>query len=58
MGVVMVAPAAFAALWFTAFGGGAIAQVIDGAGHAAHLERPDAVIDVVSTFLDDLPAPA
>ena len=33
-------------------------EVIDGAGHAAHLERPDAVIDVVSTFLDDLPAPA
>ena len=24
VGVVMVAPAAFAALWFTAFGGGAI----------------------------------
>ena len=39
-------------------GGDARHEVIDGAGHAAHLERPDAVIDVVSTFLDDLPAPA
>ena len=32
VGVVMVAPAAFAALWFTAFGGGAINQVIAGKG--------------------------
>jgi BCCT family betaine/carnitine transporter len=32
VGVVMVAPAAFAALWFTAFGGGAIKQVIAGQG--------------------------
>jgi BCCT family betaine/carnitine transporter len=35
VGVVMVAPAIFALFWFTAFGGGAIAQVIDGSGALA-----------------------
>jgi BCCT family betaine/carnitine transporter len=33
--VVMVSPAAFAVLWFTAFGGGAIAQVVAGQGALA-----------------------
>ena len=32
VGVVMIAPAAFALLWFTAFGGGAIAQIDAGIG--------------------------
>jgi betaine/carnitine transporter, BCCT family len=51
--VVMVAPAAFAVLWFTAFGGGAIAQVIDGTGALA-----DGVQDVnraIFEFLGQLP---
>jgi 2-succinyl-6-hydroxy-2,4-cyclohexadiene-1-carboxylate synthase len=35
-------------------GTGARHEVIDGAGHAAHLERPDAVVEVVTAFLDEL----
>ena len=35
-------------------GAGARHEVIDGAGHAAHLERPDAVAEVVTAFLDEV----
>ena len=53
VGVVMVAPAAFAALWFTAFGGGAIAQVIDGAGALAGGVQD--VNSAIFQFLGQLP---
>jgi BCCT family betaine/carnitine transporter len=56
VGVVMVAPAAFAVFWFTAFGGGAIAQVIDGKG-----ELTGGVQDVnmaIFQFLGQLPLSA
>jgi 2-succinyl-6-hydroxy-2,4-cyclohexadiene-1-carboxylate synthase len=33
--------------------GAAKVAVIEGAGHAAHLERPDAFLDTVTPFLDD-----
>jgi 2-succinyl-6-hydroxy-2,4-cyclohexadiene-1-carboxylate synthase len=36
-------------------GPGARHEVIDGAGHAAHLEHPNAVVEVVIAFLDELP---
>jgi 2-succinyl-6-hydroxy-2,4-cyclohexadiene-1-carboxylate synthase len=39
-----------AAVWG---GGAARVAVIEGAGHAAHLERPDAFLETVVPFLDD-----
>ena len=35
-----------------AIGGNARVALVAGAGHAAHLERPDAFVEVVRTFLD------
>ena len=37
----------------SAWGGPAELAVLEGAGHACHLERPDAFLDVVLPFLDD-----
>lgn len=54
--VVMVAPAAFAAIWFTAFGGGAIAQIKAGVGTLT-----SGVTDVnkaIFQFLAELPLTA
>lgn len=53
VGVVMVAPAAFAVLWFTAFGGGAIAQVIDGTSALAGGVQD--VNSAIFQFLGQLP---
>ena len=46
--------AAHAAHMADAIGDNATVTLIDGAGHAAHLERPDATASVVRQFLDDL----
>lgn len=56
VGVVMVAPAAFAASWFAAFGGGAIAQVNDGkVGFAGGVQDINMAI---FQYLGQLPLPA
>jgi BCCT family betaine/carnitine transporter len=54
--VVMVAPAAFALLWFTAFGGGAIAQVTAGVGPLAAGVQD--VNQAIFQFLGQLPLTA
>jgi BCCT family betaine/carnitine transporter len=51
--VVMVSPAAFAVLWFTAFGGGAIAQVV--AGQGALTAGVTDVNQAIFQFLAQLP---
>jgi betaine/carnitine transporter, BCCT family len=56
VGVVMVAPAAFAVLWFTAFGGGAIAQVAAGTGALAGGVQD--VNSAIFQFLGQLPLTA
>jgi betaine/carnitine transporter, BCCT family len=56
VGVVMVAPAAFAVLWFTAFGGGAIAQVAAGTGGLAGGVQD--VNSAIFQFLGQLPLTA
>ena len=53
VGVVMVAPAAFAVLWFTAFGGGAITQVIEGTSALAGGVQD--VNSAIFQFLGQLP---
>jgi betaine/carnitine transporter, BCCT family len=53
VGVVMVAPAAFAVLWFTAFGGGAITQVTEGTSELAGGVQD--VNHAIFQFLGELP---
>jgi BCCT family betaine/carnitine transporter len=54
--VVMVAPAAFAVIWFTAFGGGAIAQIE--AGRGALTGGVSDVNHAIFQFLAELPLTA